>query len=339
MFSLVNRRKMVLNYGVKCESVKILLMTSFSFLQLYRTYCQNKAASDALRIQFSETSTFFEDCQRRACHPLPLGAYLLKPVQRITKYQLLLRELERHCRPEVRLDVTEALSTMLELLAQINATIQQLHISGFNGDLRLLGPLRLRSECDVYQFSRKKKGKLSRAQRRHLFLFDSGILFCKKRSLSNQPSSLDSEFYEHKMCIPMSSLGFSEHSRSGGLRFDLWDETKSDAYVIEMCDVEYRSRWIARLSNMAHCEDQQDQLVRQRPKSWTSTISNESTCSASTKGSDSEVPIDTNGNSKPSKTLSSSSNCLSEDITVDATVICVAPISELQSAEELVDSC
>ncbi|KAE9417362.1 hypothetical protein Angca_004236, partial [Angiostrongylus cantonensis] len=309
------------------------------FLQLYRTYCQNKAASDALRIQLCEMSTFFEDCQRRACHPLPLGAYLLKPVQRITKYQLLLRELERHCRPEVRSEVTEALSTMLELLAQINATIHHLHISGFNGDLRLLGQLRLRSECDVYQYSRKKKGKLARAQRRHLFLFDSGILFCKRRSLSNQPTTLDSEYYEHKMFIPMSSLGFSENSRFGGSRFDLWDEAKSDAYVIELCDVEYRSLWIVRLSRMAHREGQQEQLVRQRPKSWTSTISNESTCSASTKSSDSEVPVDTNGNSKSAKAFASFSNCPTENITVDTSVDCIAPISELQSVEELVDSC
>ncbi|EPB69353.1 hypothetical protein ANCCEY_11560 [Ancylostoma ceylanicum] len=262
-------------------------------------------------------SSFFADCQRRAGHPLPLGAYLLKPVQRITKYQLLLRELERHCRPEVRPEVAAALSTMLELLAQINAAIHQLHISGFNGDLRLLGPLRLQSECDVYQFSRKKKGKTARAQRRnrsfsrHLFLFDGGVLFCKKRNPPSQPSSLDPEYYEHKMCIPvrflsfqlsllldfceivsrtaflqMSSLGFSECSRSGGTRFELWDEAKSDAYAVETCDVEQRSRWIHRLSRVVPREDQ---LIRQRPKSWTSTISNDSTCSSSTRSSDSEV--------------------------------------------------
>lgn len=74
----------------------------------------------------------FQDCQRRAGHPLPLGAYLLKPVQRITKYQLLLRELERHCSRESRPHVERALKAMLDLLAQINAAIHQLHISGFN---------------------------------------------------------------------------------------------------------------------------------------------------------------------------------------------------------------
>ncbi|EYC45731.1 hypothetical protein Y032_0418g1116 [Ancylostoma ceylanicum] len=187
---------------------RVFVQHANRFLSLYHAYCQNKAASDAIRKEFCEMSSFFADCQRRAGHPLPLGAYLLKPVQRITKYQLLLRELERHCRPEVRPEVAAALSTMLELLAQINAAIHQLHISGFNGDLRLLGPLRLQSECDVYQFSRKKKGKTARAQRRHLFLFDGGVLFCKKRNPPSQPSSLDPEYYEHKMCIPVRFLSF-----------------------------------------------------------------------------------------------------------------------------------
>ena len=218
---------------------------------------------------------------------LPLGAYLLKPVQRITKYQLLLRELERHCRPEVRPDVGAALSAMLDLLAQINAAIHQLHISGFNGDLRLLGALRLQSECDVFAFSRKKKSKLNRAQRRHLFLFDGGVLFCKKRSPpSGQPTAMDPEFFEHKMCIPTSSLGFSDASRTGLNRFEVWDEAKIDAFAVEPVDPAHRERWINRLGGRLDADFEMRDLDRSRPKSWISTTSNESSCSQSTRTSD-----------------------------------------------------
>jgi hypothetical protein len=77
------------------------------------------------------------ECQRRAGHQLPLSAYLLKPIQRITKYQLLLRELLKFCTEdpqaeEMRLDVQAALSAMLDLLSQINADMQQLHILGYS---------------------------------------------------------------------------------------------------------------------------------------------------------------------------------------------------------------
>lgn len=73
----------------------------------------------------------FQDCQKRAGHLLPLSAYLLKPVQRITKYQLLLKEMLRYGPEEIRHDVQAALAAMLDLLAQINADMQQLHILGF----------------------------------------------------------------------------------------------------------------------------------------------------------------------------------------------------------------
>ncbi|KIH59172.1 hypothetical protein ANCDUO_10610, partial [Ancylostoma duodenale] len=104
-----------------------------------------------------------------------------------------------------------------------------------------------------------------------------------------QQSNLVLQTNLHLNFLQMSSLGFSECSRSGGTRFELWDEAKSDAYAVETCDVEQRSRWIHRLSRVVPREDQ---LIRQRPKSWTSTISNDSTCSSSTRSSDSEVYVE-----------------------------------------------
>lgn len=62
-----------------------------TFHRLYSLYCQNKPQSEELRRQVGDTNPFFKECQRRLHHKLPLGAYLLKPVQRVTKYQLLLK--------------------------------------------------------------------------------------------------------------------------------------------------------------------------------------------------------------------------------------------------------
>lgn len=62
---------------------------------------------------------------------LPLSSYLLKPIQRITKYQLLLKELLRHCNEDMRQEVQAALAAMLDLLTQLNSDMHQLHILGF----------------------------------------------------------------------------------------------------------------------------------------------------------------------------------------------------------------
>lgn len=59
--------------------------------QMYSIYCQNKPRSEELRTKIGDNNPFFKECQRKLKHSLPLGAYLLKPVQRITKYQLLLK--------------------------------------------------------------------------------------------------------------------------------------------------------------------------------------------------------------------------------------------------------
>ena len=59
--------------------------------QMYSIYCQNKPRSEELRTEVGDNNPFFKECQRKLGHKLPLGAYLLKPVQRITKYQLLLK--------------------------------------------------------------------------------------------------------------------------------------------------------------------------------------------------------------------------------------------------------
>jgi len=44
-----------------------------------------------MRRQVGEHNPFLRQCQMHLGHKLPLSAYLLKPVQRITKYQLLLK--------------------------------------------------------------------------------------------------------------------------------------------------------------------------------------------------------------------------------------------------------
>ena len=59
--------------------------------ELYTVYCKNHPKSEILVNGGTECQAFFKGIQRKLGHPLDLNAYLLTPVQRITKYKLLLK--------------------------------------------------------------------------------------------------------------------------------------------------------------------------------------------------------------------------------------------------------
>ena len=58
---------------------------------MYSVYCKNRSQSEALINESTESQAFFKGIQMKLAHQLSLDSYLLKPVQRITKYQLLLK--------------------------------------------------------------------------------------------------------------------------------------------------------------------------------------------------------------------------------------------------------
>ena len=62
---------------------------------MYVEYCKNKPESNSLLVQHG--GSFFEEMQKRHKVEHPIAAYLIKPVQRITKYQLLLKDLQSCC--------------------------------------------------------------------------------------------------------------------------------------------------------------------------------------------------------------------------------------------------
>ncbi|KFV43285.1 Proto-oncogene DBL, partial [Gavia stellata] len=154
--------------------------------QMYEKYCQNKPRSESLWRQCSE-STFFQDCQRKLEHKLGLDSYLLKPVQRLTKYQLLLKELLKYSTScDGVQELQEALVAMLDLLKSVNDSMHQISITGYDGDLSELGKVLMQGSFSVWTGHRKGPTKMKdlarfKPMQRHLFLYEKALVFCKKR--------------------------------------------------------------------------------------------------------------------------------------------------------------
>ena len=77
------------------DDVGHCFVTWASKFDSYVKYCTNKPHSTNLLV--AHGGSYFEALQRRNALEHPIAAYLIKPVQRITKYQLLLKDLLSCC--------------------------------------------------------------------------------------------------------------------------------------------------------------------------------------------------------------------------------------------------
>ncbi|KAM6171377.1 pleckstrin homology domain-containing family G member 3 isoform 4-T4 [Erethizon dorsatum] len=177
---------------------------------IYTQYCNNYPNSVAALTECmrdKQQAKFFRERQELLQHSLPLGSYLLKPVQRILKYHLLLQEIAKHFNKEE--DgfevVEEAIDTMTCVAWYINdmkrrhehavrlQEIQSLLINWKGPDLTIYGELVLEGTFRVHRVRNE----------RTFFLFDKTLLITKKRG----------DHFVYKGHIPCSSLMLIESTR------------------------------------------------------------------------------------------------------------------------------
>ncbi|KAI4829071.1 hypothetical protein KUCAC02_023134 [Chaenocephalus aceratus] len=173
------------NCAEKPELVGTCFLKRKEELQVYEKYCQNKPRSEVIWRQCGD-SLFFQECQKKLDHKLSLDAYLLKPVQRITKYQLMLKEMLKCNKGEGTAELEEALTTMLDIIKSVNDSMHQIAITGFEGNLSELGKLLMQGSFNVWTDHKRGHSKVKdlarfKPMQRHLFLYDKMMLFCKKR--------------------------------------------------------------------------------------------------------------------------------------------------------------
>lgn len=159
-----------------------------SGFSVYTDYCTNypRAVEVLTRLMCQERVVqVFRQRQAALEHTLPLGSYLLKPVQRILKYHLLLQNMVKNCigDSEGYGDIVDALSTMTGIAHHINdmkrkhehavrvQEIQSLLLGWQGEDLTRYGEL-----CAEGTFRMSGAKAL-----RHAFLFDNMLLITKKK--------------------------------------------------------------------------------------------------------------------------------------------------------------
>uniref|UniRef100_A0A670I6R2 MCF.2 cell line derived transforming sequence-like 2 n=1 Tax=Podarcis muralis TaxID=64176 RepID=A0A670I6R2_PODMU len=220
-------------------------------LQIYEKYCQNKPRSEALWRQCGD-SLFFQECQRKLDHKLSLDAYLLKPVQRITKYQLLLKEMLKCSKnSEGTAELEEALATVIDIIKSANDSMHQIAITGYEGDVHELGKLLLQGSFNVWTDHKKGHNKVKdlarfKPMQRHLFLYAKILLFCKKRE-ENTDGHEKSPSYSFKNSLKMSTVGITENVKGDHKKFEIWYNGREEVYIIQAASVELKNTWVSEI--------------------------------------------------------------------------------------------
>lgn len=168
--------------------------------QLYASYCRNKPSSEALRKECAHVP-FFQECQKKLGHQLPLHAYLLKPIQRITKYQLILKQMIKYCQKseESRESLEDALKRMMKVLKNLNDVMHSTYIRGFLGSLGDQGKLLMQDSFVMWQPSKKLGMNLKhfKGRPRQVFLYEKLVVMTKREDETNK----DCVYYQCKNCL------------------------------------------------------------------------------------------------------------------------------------------
>uniref|UniRef100_A0A8C7WEQ3 MCF.2 cell line derived transforming sequence a n=1 Tax=Oncorhynchus mykiss TaxID=8022 RepID=A0A8C7WEQ3_ONCMY len=217
--------------------------------QVYECYCQNKSRSESLWRQFSDCA-FFQECQKKLEHKLGLDSYLLKPVQRLTKYQLLLKELLKYspggC--EGTSELQGALAAMLDLLKSVNDSMHQIAITGYQGELSDLGRVLMQGSFSVWISHKKGPTRMKELARfkpmqRHLFLYERALLFCKRREEHGEGAD-KTPSYSFKHCLKMSAVGITENVKGDVKKFEIWYSGREEVYLVQAPTVEVKMAWL-----------------------------------------------------------------------------------------------
>eukprot|EP00004_Rigifila_ramosa_P027461 TRINITY_DN897_c0_g1_i1.p1 TRINITY_DN897_c0_g1~~TRINITY_DN897_c0_g1_i1.p1 ORF type:complete len:730 (-),score=163.95 TRINITY_DN897_c0_g1_i1:102-2246(-) len=161
--------------------------------KMYSLYCANQEtmimAIPRLKKQNPKFSKFLEKTKTmEECRGLDLFSFLIKPVQRICKYPLLLKEMLRYTSEDDSdfTDLTNAHAKMQRLALEVNERVKKL-----NNQRRLIeiqsslegleGSLLEASRRFITEGTFKKVCK-GAADERHFFLFNDIILYAKPKS-------------------------------------------------------------------------------------------------------------------------------------------------------------
>ncbi|KAM3618881.1 uncharacterized protein V6R79_026269 [Siganus canaliculatus] len=194
-------------------------------LHMYVVYCQNKPKSEHIVSEYIET--YFEELRQQLGHRLQLNDLLIKPVQRIMKYQLLLKDFLKYY-TKAGMD-TEELEKAVEVMCFVpkrcNDMMNVGRLQGFEGKITAQGKL---LQQDTFTVTEQDSSFLSRAKERRVFLFEQLVIFSEP---IDRKKGFSLPGYIFKNSIKVSCLGVEPSVDGDDARFVLTSRNPDGSLV------------------------------------------------------------------------------------------------------------
>uniref|UniRef100_T1JUE4 DH domain-containing protein n=1 Tax=Tetranychus urticae TaxID=32264 RepID=T1JUE4_TETUR len=309
-------------YETMPEDIGHCFVTWARSFDVYVNYCKNKPDSNAALV-IPKISSFFEDVQRKHGVIHPIAAYLIKPVQRITKYQLLLKDLLSCCDEGLQGEIKDGLEVMLLVPKKANDALHLSMLEGCDISINQLGEVIMQ---DSFQIFDPKTLIPSRKRReRRVFLFELYIVFAKE---ANRYMTAE--------------IGLAETVDNDECKFAIWTNGAStrgpnfqeNKIILKASSVDVKSLWIkkmreviqgsyftSRISNLNLTKP-----IDSRPngKSSTSTTSSNNTNTATT-GNVYDPATNTTSSSTTTATITNNNNDVNSSVSIALASDGVAP--------------
>lgn len=210
-------------------------------LHMYVVYCQNKPKSEHIVSEYIDT--YFEDLRQQLGQRLQLNDLLIKPVQRIMKYQLLLKDFLKYF-TKAGMDTEElekAVDVMCFVPKRCNDMMNVGRLQGFEGKITAQGKL---LQQDTFTVTEQDSGFLSRAKERRVFLFEQLVIFSEP---IDRKKGFSIPGYIFKNCIKVSCLGVEPNVDGDESRFVLTSRNPDGSvvrYQLQGPSVEICRAWV-----------------------------------------------------------------------------------------------
>ncbi|XP_062871070.1 rho guanine nucleotide exchange factor 25 isoform X1 [Trichomycterus rosablanca] len=216
-------------------------------LHMYVVYCQNKPKSEHIVSEYIDT--YFEELKQQLGHRLQLNDLLIKPVQRIMKYQLLLKDfLKYYTKAGMNTeDLEKAVEVMCFVPKRCNDMMNVGRLQGFEGKITAQGKL---LQQDTFTVAEQDSGLLSRPKERRVFLFEQIVIFSEP---IDRKKGFSIPGYIFKSSIKVSCLGVEACVDGDPTRFALTSrgaDGNAVRFVLQSSSMDISRSWLSDVSQI-----------------------------------------------------------------------------------------